>query len=194
MSLWGALAFGYHLASRMAYVVWVGRALHQQDHFKRFTRDAGVEAGFLRFRRTASTIMNNDGVSFVVLVLLTRDTMIIDLPRWLVLLGGGLLVLAGAGIKLWAAGSLGGKAYYWYNFFDPDAPVAARAPGPYRFIRNPMYTLGYLQTYGLAIMFGSLPALIASGFDQIAVLIFNHVVERPHYARLIRRAPSELER
>ena len=102
--------------------------------------------------------------------------------------------MAGAGIKLWAAASLGGKAYYWYNFFDPEAPVAARAPGPYRFIRNPMYTLGYLQTYGLAILFGSLPALIASGFDQVAVLVFNHVVERPHYARLLRRAPQELQR
>ena len=194
MSLWGALAFGFHLASRMAYVVWVGRALHQQDQYQRFTRDGRIEAGFQRFRRTASTIMNIDGVSFVVLVLLTRDTMSIDLPRWMVLLGGGLLVLAGAGIKLWAAASLGGKAYYWYNFFDPAAPVVARAPGPYRFIRNPMYTLGYLQTYGLAIMFGSLPALIAGGFDQIAVLVFNHVVERPHYARLIRRAPLEPER
>ena len=42
-----------------------------------------------------------------------------------------------------------------------------------------MYTLGYLQTYGLAVMFGSLPALIASGFDQVAVLIFNHVVGGP---------------
>jgi protein-S-isoprenylcysteine O-methyltransferase Ste14 len=194
MSLWGSLAFCYHLASRMAYVVWVGRALHQQDHGRRFTRDAGAEAGFLRFRRTASTLMNNDGVSFAVLVLLTRDTMTIDLSRGMVLVGGGLLVLAGAGIKLWAAASLGGKAYYWYNFFDPEAPLAPRSPGPYRFIRNPMYTLGYLQTYGLAVMFGSLPALIASGFDQIAVLIFNHVVERPHYARLIRRAPPEPER
>ena len=31
MSLWGSLALCYHLASRMAYVVWVGRALQQQD-------------------------------------------------------------------------------------------------------------------------------------------------------------------
>jgi protein-S-isoprenylcysteine O-methyltransferase Ste14 len=175
----------------MAYVVWVGRALYQQDHHRRFTREGDVEAGFLRFRRTASTLMNNDGVSFVVLVLLTRDTMTLDLPRWMVLLGGGLLVLAGAGIKLWAAASLGGKAYYWYNFFYPDAALPSGAPGPYRFIRNPMYTLGYLQTYGLAILFDSLPALIASAFDQIAVLAFNHVVERPHYARLLRRAPGE---
>ena len=59
MSLWGALAFGFHLASRMAYVVWVGRALHQQDQYQRFTRDGGIEAGFQRFRRTASTITSD---------------------------------------------------------------------------------------------------------------------------------------
>ena len=41
MSLWGSLALCYHLASRMAYVLWVGRALQQQDHGGRFTREAG---------------------------------------------------------------------------------------------------------------------------------------------------------
>ncbi|HSE53684.1 MAG TPA: methyltransferase, partial [Gemmatimonadales bacterium] len=81
-----------------------------------------------------------------------------------------------------------------HNFFDPSDSLEVNPPGPYRYLKNPMYTLGYLQTYGLAIMFGSLPALIASGFDQVAVLVFNHVVERPHYARLLRRAPQEQER
>ena len=144
----------------------------------------------MKFRRTASTLMNNDGVSFVVLVLLTRDTMTLDLPRWMVLLGGGLLVLAGAGIKLWAAASLGGKAYYWYNFFDPDAPVATgpRVPTSSSGIRCIRW--GICRPTGWPSCSGSLPALIASGFDQVAVLIFNHVVERPHYARLIRRAPQ----
>lgn len=188
--VWGALAFGYHLASRLAYVVWVGRALRQQDRTRRFTREAGVEAGFLRFRRIASTLMNNDGVSFVVLVLLTRNTLHPGLPRGSVLLAGILLALAGVGIKLWAAASLGARAYYWYNFFAPEAGLPAVAPGPYRYIRNPMYTLGYLQTYGLALMFASLPALIASAFDQAAVLLFNHLVERPHYAALRRSAAS----
>jgi hypothetical protein len=51
-----------------------------------------------------------------------------------------------------------------------------------------MYTLGYLQTYGLALVFASLPGLIASAFAQSAVLVFNHVVERPHYVALLRQA------
>lgn len=190
--MWAAVAFWYFIASRLAYVVWVGWALRQQDRSLRFTRDAGVEAGFVRFRRVASTLMNNDGVSFVVLVLVTRNTLSIGLPRWEVLIAGGLMVVAGVGIKLWAASSLGAKAYYWHNFFAPDDPIPSEPPGPYRYVKNPMYTLGYLQTYGLALLFASLPGLIASGFAQAAVLVFNYLVERPHYAELMRqtRAPG----
>jgi protein-S-isoprenylcysteine O-methyltransferase Ste14 len=192
--MWGALAFSYHILSRLAYVLWVGRALHQQDRHQRFTRVAGGEAGFLRFRRIASRIMNNDGVSFVVLVLVTRDTLRLDLPRGAVIATGVVLATIGVGIKLWAAASLGSKAYYWHNFFVPSPPPTGPAPGPYRYISNPMYTLGYLQTYGLALMFGSLPALIASAFDQAAVLLFNHLVERPHYAALLEQASPDPSR
>ena len=151
-------------------------------------RDAGVEAGFQRFRRVASTLMNNDGVAFVILTLVSRNTLSIALPRWVVLTAGGSMVVAGVGIKLWAASSLGAKAYYWHNFFAPDDPVPREPPGPYRYVKNPMYTLGYLQTYGLALVFASLPALIASGFAQVAVLVFNRLVERPHYVELMRQA------
>ena len=186
--MWEAVLFWYFIASRLAYVVWVGWALRQQDRTRRFTREAGVEAGFRRFRRVASTLMNNDGVAFVILVLATRRTLSIALPQWMVLTAGGLMVVAGVGIKLWAASSLGAKAYYWHNFFSPDDPVPPTPPGPYRYVKNPMYTLGYLQTYGLALVFGSLPALIASGFAQAAVLVFNQLVERPHYAALMRQA------
>lgn len=186
--MWEAVLFWYFIASRLAYVVWVGWALRQQDRTRRFTREAGVAAGFRRFRRVASTLMNNDGVAFVILVLATRRTLSIALPQWMVLAAGGLMVVAGVGIKLWAASSLGAKAYYWHNFFSPDDPVPPTPPGPYRYVKNPMYTLGYLQTYGLALVFGSLPALIASGFAQAAVLVFNQLVERPHYAALMRQA------
>ena len=183
-----AVAFWYFIVSRLAYVLWVGWALRQQDRTRRFTRDAGVEAGFVRFRRVASTLMNNDGVSFVVLILATRNTLTMGLPRLAVVIAGGLMVVAGVGIKLWAASSLGAKAYYWHNFFAPDDPLPPEAPGPYRYVRNPMYTLGYLQTYGLALVFASLPGLIASAFAQTAVLVFNYVVERPHYVALLRQA------
>ena len=190
VSTWGAIAFGYHIASRLAYVLGVGGMLRGEERRGAFSRRYGIEPGWLRFRRIASLIMNNDGVSFVVLCLVTGGTLGTGLPRSAELAGGALLSATGVGIKLWAAARLGGKAYYWHNFFDPSDSIVVDPPGPYRYFRNPMYTLGYLQTYGLALMFGSLPALVAGAFDQAAILAFYHVVEKPHFAALRRRKGS----
>jgi len=182
------LAVLYFLASRLAYVFWVGKALLDQERRQRFTREGGIEAGWLRFRRTASWIMNNDGVAFVALCLLTRNTFSLSWPRGVTLAIAGALIAAGVGIKVWAAARLGGKAYYWHDFFDPNDSIEVNPPGPYRYLNNPMYTLGYLQTYGLALLFASLPGFIMSGFAQLAILGFHHVVEAPHFEALTRRA------
>src|SRR2546425_5970784 len=175
---------GYHLASRLAYVIGVGVALRQQERRQLFTRYAGVEAGFRRFRRIAATLMNNDALSFVLLCVVTRRTGLPTAPALLAV--GVMLVLLGVWIKLWAARRLGSAAYYWHNFFAPDDSVAPDPPGPYRFLRNPMYTLGYLQTYGLALVCGSLPGLVVATFDQAAILTFYHSVEKPHFESLIK--------
>jgi hypothetical protein len=49
-----------------------------------------------------------------------------------------------------------------------------------------MYTIGYLHTYGLALMLRSFPGLIASAFAQLAILTFYRIVEKPHFERLHR--------
>ncbi len=189
MTGWGGLALGYHIASRLAYVVGVGVALRRQDREQVFTRRDGVEAGFRRFRRLASTVMNNDGVSFGLLCVVTRET--IHFAPALLLPAGFLLVLLGVSTKLWAAARLGSAAYYWHNFFAPGELVAPDPPGPYRYFKNPMYTVGNLHMYGVALVLGSLPGLVAAGFDQAALMLFYRWVEKPHLDALTRRASPE---
>jgi protein-S-isoprenylcysteine O-methyltransferase Ste14 len=183
---WTCAAIGYHLASRLAYVVGIGVALIRQDRDQYFTRRLGVEAGYQRFRRWASVVMNNDAVSFVVLCLVTRQTLPVTIdPR--ILIGAGVLgIVAGLGIKSWAALRLGSGAYYWRNFFVPGKVSFPDPPGPYRYLENPMYTLGYLHAYGFALLSGSLPGLIAAAFDQASILLFLRWVEKPHFERLTR--------
>ena len=186
----GLVAFLFFIACRLAYVLWVGAALWRQDRSGWFTRDGRIEEGWLRFRRTASTIMNLDGVAFVVLVLLTRNTLALEMAPAVRIGAGVVLCAVGVGIKLWAAASLGPKGYYWHNFFDPADPIAPSSPGPYRYLNNPMYTIGYFQTYGLALVFASAYGLVAGAFAQGAVLLFHVIVERPHYRELVRRSAT----
>lgn len=185
--MWIALAVAYHLASRLAYVVGVGVALRQQDRQQVFTRRYGAEAGFQRFRRAASIVMNNDALSFVVLCLVTRRSIDLSWPWSLSLALGTLFIVLGVSIKLWAAARLGSAAYYWHNFFVPGDLVAPDPPGPYRYLKNPMYTLGYLHAYGFAVASESWPGLVAAAFDQMAILAFHHWVEKPHFDALVER-------
>lgn len=175
-------ALGYHLCSRLAYVFYVGSALRSQERSATFTRRWGPERGFRRFRRIAAFVMNNDGVSFAIMCIVSWDTLSAPLPRTMLIAAGAVLMVVGGLIKLWAAATLGERAYYWHNFFTTErAPLNTR--GPYRFLKNPMYTVGYLPLYGLALFTMSLPGLLAAAFDQAAILAFHRWVEKPHFDR-----------
>ena len=185
--IWIALA--YHLASRLAYVLYVGVTLHRQDRTGHLTRRHGPEAAFRRFRRVAAIVMANDAVSLAVLCLVSANTLHLGVPRGLTLVVGAVLALVGVAMKIWAAATLG-DGYYWRNFFTPTDRVVPKAAGPYRWLKNPMYTVGYLPVYGLALATSSAFGLVAALFDQVAILTFYHLVEKPHFERW-RRSPSD---
>lgn len=185
---WGAL--GYALASRLAYVMYVGMALTRQERSGYFTRRWGTEGGFRRFRRIAAALMINDAVSFVVVCLVGWNTLRLDVPRGLQVATGALLVVLGVVTKLWAARAVGARAFYWHDFFSP-VPTVATSTGPYRFLKNPMYTVGYVQTYGLALVSASLVGLVAAAFDQVAILTFYWCVEKPHFDKMHGARPAQ---
>ena len=106
MTLVHAAVFSYAVASRLAYVLFVGIALRRQERDAIYTRRYGVQEGFRRFRRVAALIMNHDAVAFILLCLVTRDTLTLPVPRIAAIAVGAVLVIAGAGIKVWAARTL----------------------------------------------------------------------------------------
>jgi len=174
----------YAALSRLAYVLWVGYALRREDRTGFYARRLGAEAGFQRFRRIASTIMNHDALAFGLLCVFTRETLVLPVGRPVTIAVGIVLAIVGFGTKLWAARTLGGRAYYWYNFFVPQSATGPANAGPYRFVSNPMYTVGYLPTYGIALILASGPGLVAAAFAQISIMVFYLVVEKPHFERL----------
>jgi len=170
-------AFAYTILSRLAYVLFVGITLNREK------REASE---FRRFRRVASIVMNNDAAAFILLCVLTRNTLALPVSTTVSVITGAALVLVGLGTKLWAARTLGSDAYFWHNFFDPANARGPVATGPYRYVSNPMYTIGYLQTYGLALITRSLPGMIAAGFAHAAIITFYRIVEKPHFEQLHR--------
>jgi protein-S-isoprenylcysteine O-methyltransferase Ste14 len=183
------LAFAVLVLARLAYVVGTGYLLLQQERHQAYTRRHGLEGGFARFKRATTILMVFDVVAFIVLTVRSIDTMHLPGPRWAHIAFGVALSLIGLGVKTWATRILGPRAYYWYNFFEPAEPVQWVPRGPYKYFNNPMYGVGYLQTYGFAFMCASLYGLIAAVFMQMAIFVFNEVVEKPHFMALAKRAP-----
>ncbi len=178
--IWIVLA--YHLASRLAYVLYVGLTLRRQERTGYLTGRYGAEVAFRRFRRVAAFVMANDAVSLGVLCFVSLNTLQLGLPRGLTVALGAVLALVGVATKVWAAATLG-DGYYWHNFFRPADRIAPKVAGPYRWLKNPMYTVGYLPVYGMALAASSAFGLVAALFDQIAILTFYHLVEKPHFER-----------
>jgi hypothetical protein len=168
LSTLGLVAFLYHVASRIAYVTGVGRALR---------REPRTDADYPGFYRRASLLMNNDAVSFVALALITQGT-IRGVPRLPLVLIGATLIVVGLAVKLWAREAVGHANYYWRDFFGTP-PAPRELGGPYRFLSSPMYTVGNLHLWGIALAAASLPGLIAAAFSHAAILVFNRVVEQP---------------
>ena len=182
----GLVAFSYAIVSRLAYVFFIGITLRREDRDSRYSRAFGSADPFRRFRRTAAFVMNNDAAAFILLSLITPNTLALPVSPTISFIAGLALVVVGLGMKLWAASTLGPDAYYWHNFFDPANARAPVTTGPYRYVSNPMYTIGYLPTYGLALLMRSLPGMIAAVFAHATILAFYVLVEKPHFERLHR--------
>src|SRR2546421_9555349 len=181
--LWGVIALAYHFAARLAYTLYIGLALQREERTRYLAERHGAEGAFRRFRRMAAILMYNDATSFVVLCLASRGTLGDGLPRVPVLVVGGLLVIVGSVVKLWAAATLGAGPYYWRDFFVADDWKEPSTAGPYRYLRNPMYTVGYLPTHGVAFGTRSRPGPAAALIDHGALLLFYRLGGKPHSRR-----------
>lgn len=63
--------------------------------------------------------------------------------------------------------------------------------GIYYLFDSPMYGVGNLTGYGLALIYLSTPALFASAICHVSIYLFNFVIEQPFVRRAYQRVPQE---
>jgi protein-S-isoprenylcysteine O-methyltransferase Ste14 len=56
--------------------------------------------------------------------------------------------------------------------------------GPYKYFKNPMYGIGQLPGYAMAIWYGSKYGLIAACLNQGLIFLFYFLVERKFIQRI----------
>jgi len=180
----GPLAFAYYTLARLGYVFYVSVSLRAQSQRLGLESRETAEARHQVFSRQVLRFQNVDGIAFVCLCIATWSTIPWRGWEWACITGGALLIGVGAGTKAWAVRCLGLGSYTWHDFFVPKENFVPCRTGPYRYLSDPMYTVGYLQTYGVALVCGSWHGLAGSLLAQASLLVVNEFVEKPHFRRL----------
>jgi protein-S-isoprenylcysteine O-methyltransferase Ste14 len=178
------LALAYFAVARLAYVITVSIGLRAQSARLGLEPRETAERRHEVFNRLVLRLQNVDAIAFVSLCVSSSRTMPWKGWEWAFLTSGALLGVVGIGVKAWAVRCLGPNSYTWHDFFVPKEKFEPCRTGPYRWFSDPMYTLGYLHTYGLALACGSWHGFAASIFAHSSILIVNELVEKPHFRRL----------
>lgn len=163
---------------RLAYFLYLSKSLLEAK--------AGA-GGLLRysvFKRRISTLQTLDGIAFIAACIISSKTIDPGIGVRYTILAGALLIVIGIGTKAWAVSCLGLESYTWRNFFVPDLNFVPSRSGPYRWFKDPMYTIGYLHVYGISLVALSVPGMILGVFMQGGMLVVGHTIEKSHLSDL----------
>jgi protein-S-isoprenylcysteine O-methyltransferase Ste14 len=144
----------------------------------RFAARFGIERGYGAYRTVLDLLLFAQRASFLALVCATAEAPAGPLGVALMIVGALMLPL-GVGVSVWATRTVGLDAWYYRDLFIGRRNAGLERRGPYAFCRDPMYLVGPLAGYGLALLALSPIALFAAGLNQALLLVFNDVVERP---------------
>jgi protein-S-isoprenylcysteine O-methyltransferase Ste14 len=148
----------------------------------RLSARLGVERGHATFAVALDLLLFAQRASFIALVCATAHEPGGPFGGVLQVLGFVMLPV-GVGVTIWAARIIGLDAWYYRDLFTGSRNVSLESSGPYAVCRNPMYTLGPLAGYGLALLALSPVALLAAGVNQALLCVFNDTVEQPRLRR-----------
>jgi len=144
----------------------------------------GEERAFKAYETLAGLMFLNQGLGVGCMAALHLPEAEGAVPVPLVLGAGVVLFGIGLLVKLWATLTVGVDAYYFRDMFLGRPLAPASDSGPYRVLRNPMYSLGQLQGYGYALLYVSLPGIVAAGVGHLLIYAFYLFAERPFVRRI----------
>jgi len=141
-------------------------------------RHFGREQGFAIYEALSALLLAAQRLAFIALLLASSGELGAWGSTWSSC--GAVLLVLGVAMSVWATQVAGLDTYYYRDLFMGPRLVTFEQDGPYSFFSNPMYGVGQLAVYGVAMMFGSLEGVVAAALNQAASYAFAGFVERPH--------------
>jgi protein-S-isoprenylcysteine O-methyltransferase Ste14 len=187
------LAYSYFCLSALLYIGFIYATLSKEGLRHYFVAKWGEHEGYLRYEAILAFLFFHNATSLGHLSMVTASPTHSLNPTMFWYWSIALLFIAGSVIKLWSARVVGVDIYYWKDMFLGRKISEFVVSGPYKYLSNPMYGLGQLPAYAIALGNGSSTGLLAAFINQVLVFSFYFLVERRFIARVyLRKAYPQL--
>lgn len=184
-----AWALSYFLISTSVYISFIYIVLPQNGLRHWFIKTYGGEQkGYVAYETVLGCLFFLNGSSLGFISSAFPGTVPFDDVIQTIIDGVAIILfLTGFVIKIWATKVVSVGIYYWKDMFLGRKIRDFVVRGPYKYVNNPMYGLGHLTAYGVALWYFSFYGLIATIINQVAVFSFYFLVEK----KFIRSVYSE---
>lgn len=172
------LAIAYALVSIVCYVGFIFAVLPRRGLRLWFIERWGEERGYRAFEAVLSILFFHNAAAISYVATSSHGRQLAFIPEAVVVTLAILLFVVGGITKLWAAMAVSVDIYYWKDMFLGREVRAFVETGPYRYLKAPMYGVGQMEAYALAILFRSPAGLLIAGLNQCCVFLFYFAVER----------------
>ncbi len=178
------VAIYYFIASEICYILFISLVLSENGLRKRFVKKWGEEKGYLIYEGILGFIFYHNFTSIGYVSSSSPGNLFDFVSPVILTVVVAIMFFTGFTVKVWSAWVVGVDIYYWKDMFLGKKISDFVVVGPYKYIRNPMYGIGQIQAYAVAIWYQSENGLIAAAVNQICVFSFFYMVEKPFIKRV----------
>jgi hypothetical protein len=179
------LSISYYLCSLLFY--YLGNTLFLMSKMPaRLVAKHGEDRAYRVYEITLALMFINQGLGVGCIgALKLGPSWALPGPTTLHLVVGGVFCAIGMVVKTWATVLVGVDVYYYRDMFL-NRPVSEFVrSGPYKVFTNPMYGIGQLHAYGIAILlYRSVNGVIAAAICHTLIYVFCFVAEKPFIRRM----------
>lgn len=172
------IAIIYFIISIILYFGFITFVLRKNGYRLWFIKKWGKERGYLIYEGILGFLFFNTGASISYVSLSTSGKPFGFVDENFLLFVVVFLFITGFVTKIWSTAVTSIDTYYWRDMFLRKKICKFTTKGPYKYISNPMYSVGQLQSYAVAIYYQSVYGLIVAVLYQLRTYLFYYNIEK----------------
>ena len=181
------LGVSYFVVSEILYVGFLFLVLPANGRRLWFIgKREDEEKGYLEFEAILGVLFFHNAASMGFIASSSPGNLAGFMSGGMLAVIAGLMALTGLVVKIWSTKVVSIEIYYWKDMFLGKKICEFVETGPYKFLSNPMYGIGQLQAYAVALWYGSPAGLAAAFINQALIFTFYFTVEKKFIRRVYR--------